>query len=227
MRKPIILLLFATITLSSCNEITQPKHLADPELIGWICRQCMFSFDEFKDCYFAGLYDNSITIHNFNPNGAVERAIISYMSARVWLGTDELRTEVISDYYNSFKQAYDMPDYRSFLRERYNPMMTKETMIRDSILVCNYEMARKMYRPLLRSFFSAYNRYVYDDVSILNWLYDEDALADAYTGYLVEYEIGHGYYVLLSLTEYKESDRYRMRIIYQGKSLTALHNCYK
>ena len=48
-----------------------------------------------------------------------------------------------------------------------------------------------------------------------------------YTGYLIEYEIGEGFYVLLDLIENDNDDRYRWTIVYAGDSLTELHQCYE
>ena len=64
-------------------------------------------------------------------------------------------------------------------------------------------------------------------VHMLNWQLNEDAVADTYTGYLVEYEIGSGFYVLLDLIEYDKEERYTCEIVYSGDSLTELHQCYE
>lgn len=226
MRRLLVLFLFIAFTLSGCNEHIKPRHLVDSELLGWISRKCSYLFDEFEDSYFVCLHDNSISINGFNPYGTLERAVIDYMSQEVWLGTDGFREKAIKQYCDRFNRLYNEPDFQSYLNHTAG-WRRLEDRSRDSILVCNYSKAAKLYQALLESYFSEYEWYVYDDVSVLNWMYDEDALADAYTGFLVEYEVGYGYYVLLSLTEYKESNRYSVKILYKGESLTALHNCYE
>ena len=76
--------------------------------------------------------------------------------------------------------------------------------------------------------FLAYVEDVADkEVHMLNWQLNEDAVADTYTGYLVEYEIGSGFYILLDLIEYDKEERYTCEIVYSGDSLTELHQCYE
>ena len=68
------------------------------------------------------------------------------------------------------------------------------------------------------AFFQYQDDYAEEEISILDWNYDVNATGLAYTGYLVEYEIGEGYYVLLSLKEFDDG-RYTYEIIYKGNSL--------
>lgn len=60
-------------------------------------------------------------------------------------------------------------------------------------------------------------------VSVLNWAYEVASQADSYTGYLVTYEVGSGYFVLILLVEFDDSNRYNMEIIYKGSSMVDLN----
>lgn len=64
--------------------------------------------------------------------------------------------------------------------------------------------------------------YSTSDVRVLDWDYNSDLIGNAYTGYIVTYEIGTGYYALVSLVEFEESSRYQLELIYRGRSLTDL-----
>ena len=65
--------------------------------------------------------------------------------------------------------------------------------------------------------------YSTSDVKVLNWDFNSDLIGDAYTGYIVTYEIGTGYYALVSLVEFDETSRYDIKLIYKGRSLTDLN----
>ena len=65
--------------------------------------------------------------------------------------------------------------------------------------------------------------YSTDDVKVLNWDYNSEMIGDAYTGYIVTYEIGTGYYALVSLIEFDETSRYEIELVYKGRSLSDLN----
>lgn len=88
------------------------------------------------------------------------------------------------------------------------------------------EEAWEVISGLAEAFFQYMEDYADEEVSILDWNYDEGATGIAYTGYLVEYEVESGYYVLLSLKEF-DDDRYTQEIIYGGDSLDELLEYYE
>lgn len=61
------------------------------------------------------------------------------------------------------------------------------------------------------------------DVKVLDWSLNEEVFGDSYTGYLVTYEIGTGYYALVSLIEFDGTSRYEIKLIYRGRSLSDLN----
>lgn len=65
--------------------------------------------------------------------------------------------------------------------------------------------------------------YSTDDVKLLDWDYNSDMIGDSYTGYIVTYEIGTGYYALVSLVEFDETSRYEIKLVYRGRSLSDLN----
>lgn len=62
------------------------------------------------------------------------------------------------------------------------------------------------------------------DVKVLDWSLNTDLIGDTYTGYLVTYEIGSGYYALVSLIEFDETSRYEIELVYRGRSLSDLNS---
>jgi len=66
--------------------------------------------------------------------------------------------------------------------------------------------------------------YSTSDVKVLDWDYNSDMAGYSYTGYIVTYEIGTGYYALVSLVEFDESSRYEIELVYRGRSLSDLND---
>ena len=66
--------------------------------------------------------------------------------------------------------------------------------------------------------------YSTSDVKVLNWDFNSELIGDSYAGYIVTYEIGSGYYALVSLIEFYESSRYEIELIYRGRSLSDLND---
>lgn len=71
------------------------------------------------------------------------------------------------------------------------------------------------------------DRFVDENVKIINWAYDENTIGDAYTGYFIEYEIGTGYYVLYHLVEMDNKNSYEGKILYQGNSMIEMQSYYE
>ena len=69
--------------------------------------------------------------------------------------------------------------------------------------------------------------YSTDDVKVLDWDYNSDMVGDSYTGYIVTYEIGTGYYALVSLVEFDETSRYEIKLVYRGRSLSDLNSTFR
>ena len=62
------------------------------------------------------------------------------------------------------------------------------------------------------------------DVKVIDWIFDADLMGDTYTGYLVTYEIGTGYYALVNLIEFDNTSRYEIELVYRGRSLSDLNS---
>lgn len=62
------------------------------------------------------------------------------------------------------------------------------------------------------------------DVKVIDWIFNADLIGDTYTGYLVTYEIGTGYYALVNLIEFDNTSRYEIELVYRGRSLSDLNS---
>ena len=62
------------------------------------------------------------------------------------------------------------------------------------------------------------------DVKVIDWNFDAELIGDTYTGYLVTYEIGTGYYALVNLIEFDNTSRYEIELVYRGRSLSDLNS---
>lgn len=95
----------------------------------------------------------------------------------------------------------------------------------NALIRQNPQKAKKLISELYDAYFDFIAEIAEERVRVLNWDYNAKSDGDSYTGYLVEYEIGDGYYVLLDLTEFGE--RYEWAVLYEGSSLSELHDCYE
>ena len=84
--------------------------------------------------------------------------------------------------------------------------------------------AEKITREQLFNFQKFFMNIADNEVKILDWDLDPNSQTNAYNGYLVTYEIGSGYYVLLHLLIDSNDGGYNIQIIYNGTSLSELTN---
>ena len=83
--------------------------------------------------------------------------------------------------------------------------------------------AEKITREHLFNFQKFFMNIADNEVKILDWDLDPNSQTNAYKGYLVTYEIGSGYYVLLHLLiDSDDGGGYNIQIIYRGESLSEL-----
>lgn len=208
----ILTALVAALSAVSCNSL-EPEYADSRYLKGWIFRNCIDRdyraslVEDFTEYDFSVPPQNleaacDCVLREFALKGFVVD-IMNFDGSDAFCGTfDDFR-----------KGLLNMIAFTDSAQEilRQNPDATTNAMLTekaDSFLAYVEDVADK-------------------EVHMLNWQLNEDAVADTYTGYLVEYEIGSGFYVLLDLIEYDKEERYTCEIVYSGDSLTELHQCYE
>lgn len=212
--------LSALILLSGCSNFGAPKHLEDPEFEGWILRSCAsFSLQEsIKDNFLNQVRSHQIKVKWFETIGTFEDAVLDYFvleSDRFIGSVDE--PIMLEEYLAGFKdEDFETEKWYSDKRNRAR-----------SLCKTNPTKASTLLKALRESYFREYDLIAKKDFSVLNWTLDESSQGDKYTGYLIEYEIGEGYYVLVSLIEYDKSDRYTAKILYKGNSLQEMQGYYE
>lgn len=91
----------------------------------------------------------------------------------------------------------------------------------------NYDKVIDAFKNMSIALSDYADRFVDENVKIINWAYDENAIGDAYTGYFIEYEIGTGYYILYHLVEMDNKNSYEGKILYQGNSMIEMQSYYE
>lgn len=228
MRKLFICISIIAAILSGCAQVLGPKHLEDPAIKKWV----FLNSDAFS--VFNEL-DSFMIDPSWDPleeDEDLSEAVCVYFRSNLWW------TNFIPDSRRSYLKLLGNPDFDNadpgFFRVYSS---TEQAKYYRSILLANREKATELYQILVDDFYSYIENTAQYCVSVLNWSLDRDAIADEYTGYFVEYEVNkylfddddeiERYYVLLALTEFKHSERYQIKMIYDGKSLNELHNCYE
>lgn len=77
---------------------------------------------------------------------------------------------------------------------------------------------------LYESFHEYFKKHASAQVKMLSWEPDLMNTGDLFSGYSVTYEIGEGFYALVSLIEYDKENRYEIRLEKKGDSLIELNN---
>lgn len=216
----IVLATLTAILTVSCNSLLEPEHADSTYLKGWIFRNCI-NEDYRKSCvkdFSAEDYDFSST-----PK-TLSEACLAFLEEctddRYWVSNYETCTNNIVD-----KAREIIDSDQDFFDILYGKKIHSENIIK--IFRQDPEATTTMLTNMTNQFFAFVENLAQSEVDMLNWNLNIDAIADTYTGYLVEYEIGSGFYVLLDLIEYDNEDRYTWEILYTGNSLTELHQCYE
>ena len=215
----IVLATLTAILTVSCNSLLEPEHADSTYLKGWIFRNCI-NDDYRKSCvkdFSAGDYDFSST-----PK-TLSEACLAFLEEctddRYWVSNYETCTNNILD------KARDIIEREQGFFDLLLGEWCSENIIK--IFQQDPEAPSTMLSDMTNQFFAFVENLAQSEVDMLNWKLNNDAIPDTYTGYLVEYEIGSGFYVLLDLIEYDNEDRYTWEIVYTGNSLTELHQCYE
>lgn len=209
----ILTALVAALSAVSCNSL-EPEYADSRYLKGWIFRNCID-----RDCRVSLVED--FTEYDFSvPPQNLEAACDCVLRQLASLGS--FVTWNIMDLDNPDAFCGTSDDFRKGL---LNMIFFPESA--QEILRQNPDATNAMLTEKADSFLAYVEDVADKEVHMLNWQLNEDAVADTYTGYLVEYEIGSGFYVLLDLTEYDKEERYTCEIVYSGDSLTELHQCYE
>lgn len=151
-----------------------------------------------------------------------------------WEGGLEKFGNNLQDDYDKYLMQDELPIYDAFFWDETGFLVNAECFLFafsvDGFKQLNtgeeYLEGKDNLLALAHAFFQFQDDYVEEEISILDWNYDANATGLAYTGYLVEYEIGQGYYVLLSLKEF-DNGRYTYEIIYKGNSLDDMLSYYE
>ena len=207
--------LSALILLSGCSNLGTPKHLEDPEFEGWILRQCTdYKYDEsVRTSIWILVSSHQIDIPGFETMGTFENAVLDYFR---------------------YKSAGSLPrgslkEYLSYYEDEDYALAWGSDEYKRAGSICSSDpgKAKRLLTGLRKEYFHRWEEIAAEQFSVLNWALDESTQGDKYTGYLIEYEIGEGYYVLVSLIEYDNSDRYTAKILYKGNSLQEMQGYYE
>lgn len=216
----VLVALGAVLSMVSCNTLHKPKHADSRYLKSWIFRTCIDN-----DYRQSLVEDFGASDYNFStPPRTLKEACLAYLfnlssgwnSNYYWnKSAKECKTHILEAADNLIRvDDYDNR-YDKFANQIHN------------IFCQDPDQTRSTLSNMVDRFFGALEIAAELEVHIINWKLNEDAFAETYTGYLVEYEIGEGFYVLLDLIENNDDDRYQWKIMYSGNSLIELQQSYE
>lgn len=212
LKKPVAFLLTTLsviLGMASCSGMLEPQHADSRYLKGYIFRACIDN-DYRESCvedFGAADYDFSSSPRTL-PEACL--AFLAECTAdEYWEGSyEQCRKAILAEADNCINWWHRDNEIKKIFRQ-------------------DPDAAKSALANTVNQFFAYVENLAQGEVTMINWVYNIHAQADTYTGYLVEYEVGHGFYVLLDLVEYDNEDRYRWEFLYTGNSLTELHECYE
>ena len=223
---------FLSVSLTSCN-ILGPKYHEYPGVLSFVFLSNIDSdyYDSIVTEFTNDVVLGNVEVPGYTSYKGAEPDNLDAREYADWIWCDAL-IEVFSDcidftYEDSsqFKEQYTenwedlLKNYKSGW---YGFFESEQTIHAAQTLAKDYDRAKKDLNALFDSFNEYCASYAVEQVSVLNWEFEAKTQADSYTGYLITYEIGEGYFVLAHLIEFSDSNRYRIKIIYSGDSLSEL-----
>ena len=238
--------LFTLFAMVSCS--LSPQFSEDPELISWIYRNSIGA-----DAYADHAEDFAYKVMNgIIAVDGIECGNIDLENVGVFKGNPETFSEacmnlflpfikVAGGAFSEWSEEYLLPYLRDDSKLRERVMGTSEWgCIKGNVNVFNEHLANNktikilqqdplkanmLVNRLIDSYIGYLNGHAQDMVKVINWDYETNSQGDSYTGFLVTYELGTGYYVLVHLIEFE--DRWNAEIKYQGDSISELTECYE
>lgn len=211
---------FLSLGLTGC---TGPRMHEDLNIKQWVLLQCI-DREDLVDEYLSDIYLGEITIPGIENDAGLDADKPRSFSEACML-VFECCIKDITKYKNNkqFREQY-IDQWNNFYNQQKGDSywwLKEETAA--SIRLCRNDQkrAQKLLLALFDGFMDYCAYYADQDITVLNWDYENSSQGDSYTGYLVTYEIEKGYYALIHLIEF-DDDRYSMKLIYQGSSFSTL-----
>ena len=230
MKRTFIVALTALAVISlSCTSLLEPEYAENSYVKGWIFRKCID--DDYRE---SCAKEFAAEVYGFSTSPqTLQEACLAFLAEctddKYWEGSyEECRKAILEEAeYSSIDIDLSESGFLGALllvdqiSEHYHDCKIMEIFQQDP------EAMRIMLTTTINEFFTYIENLAQGEVKMLNWTLNEDALADTYTGYFVEYEIGSGFYALLDLVEYDNENRCTFELVYSGNSLTELHQHYE
>ena len=218
-------LLIITTLCCSCNNINHyPQNAENPKVEGWVFRNCVD--DTYKSSIMAGfikkVYNNDIRIDGLAGEN-IQHIIETFrcISPDPSMKLEDFQEEMAHRIDEIIEHWKEGETYFRWYKKSWYP---DEKHVR---IIANYpDLVKKKINLLCAPYYAEYDRIAQQEFSVINWVDDGGMQGDTYSGYLIEYEVGNWYFVLLRLIEFDDG-RIWYRIIYKGTSLEDLKESYQ
>ena len=221
--KKLFMILVSAITFVACGSYG-PTAAEEPHLKSFIFRNSI-DYDwkkSLKDDFIGDIYLGNIAVEGLDiplvdedqPHSFAEAVLI------IFEGKVDISGEGEKKFKEDLMQSLDYT-----LEATWVPSWVEESY-KKSLKLCrkNPQQAKVLYGRLLTAFL----RYLQDEadkqVKMISWEYDPVNTGDSYTAYDVVYQLGTGFYILVNLVEFDDSERYEYKIINKANSLTEIND---
>ena len=195
-----------SIGTSSTDSSKQagPECAKEPDLISWIFQK---SIDNDYWESIISEYTQSSYVARYTPE----------------ISDDKFSKICLDAFEESIEYCKKVSD-KAELMEYFDDLWANEINYSWRKIRSNRQEAESIIRSLYEGFYYYFRDIAKQEVQMLEWRPEKNSQSEAFKGYLVTYEIGSGYYVLIHLIE--RSDSWNASIKYRGTSLSTLTTYY-
>ena len=78
--KKIIICLVAVLLCAGCDSLIEPNHIKDPEILGWVYRDCIDHSlaEKIQGNFIGDVRKHTLIVEGFESIGALEDEVINY-----------------------------------------------------------------------------------------------------------------------------------------------------
>ena len=227
--KNLFFLVLVQFFIQSCS--LSPQYAEDPQLISWVYRNVIdmdaysLHAKEFIDEVMTGnIKIDGVDEGYFYVEGYYEAKPETFSQASIvkWFNCADLSN-------NEFTLKYTLPYFvdDNKLKEYFEIGSLREETHTANILKTDRQRAEIVNSNLVSGYIEYLKECAQNAMKVINWEYETNSQGDSYAGYLVTYEIGIGYYVLVHLIEFPDTERWEGSILYHGTSMSELSQYYE
>lgn len=227
MKKTILTLsVIATLLFSSCGSL-EPKYTEEPFLKSYVFKNSIdYEWQKsLREEFIGEIYLGNIKIEGLDivpseeeqPRSLGEAVLIIFELEFGLYNIEETEKELKKQLTERFENILDNDVYF-----RWDPATYKNS---EKLCEQSPKQALILFNRVVDRFLQYIEEVACEEVKTISWDYDLINDGDTYDGYEVIYEVGNGFYALVSLIEF-EDGHYEAKILNKANALSEIQNYF-